>query len=63
MMTCVKLMAEAGDARRADLVRMAYQILQTRAEKIPDPDVRRRFVESVPWHLELLAHYEKLYLP
>jgi hypothetical protein len=60
LMTCIQVFAAAGDPRETELVEKAYQFLQGRAEKILDEDQRRRFIESVPWHLDLLASYQAL---
>jgi predicted ATPase/DNA-binding SARP family transcriptional activator/class 3 adenylate cyclase len=58
-LTCCRVLAAAGDPRAEEVLGRAYHLLQERALKIADPDLRRSFVENVPSHHELIAAYEQ----
>ena len=56
-LTCYQLLAVAGDARASQILESAYQMLQDQAGRIPDDEVRRMYLEIVPWHQALAAAY------
>lgn len=42
------------DSRAVDTLRMAYQILTTRAERIEDEEIRKSYLENIPWNREII---------
>jgi predicted ATPase/class 3 adenylate cyclase len=57
-LTCFRVLQAAGDGRAREILDTAHRQLQERAEKISDLDVRRNFLENVPYHREILNAWE-----
>jgi len=61
-LACYRVFVTFGD-KRADLVlEQAYQLLHERAAGLPDSDDRRRFLEVVPAHRDIIAAWDRLHL-
>jgi tetratricopeptide (TPR) repeat protein len=52
---CYQVLHALDDPRAAAMLESAYQRLQERAAKIPDPEMRRSFLENVPHQRDLVA--------
>jgi tetratricopeptide (TPR) repeat protein len=57
-LTCYQVLKQVQNRRAGAFLEEAFTILQERALRIPDEDERRRFLEVVPWHRELVAEWE-----
>jgi predicted ATPase/class 3 adenylate cyclase len=57
-LTCYQVLERVENQRAGAFLEDAFSILQERAERIPDEDERRRYLEVVPWHRELVAEWE-----
>jgi class 3 adenylate cyclase/tetratricopeptide (TPR) repeat protein len=53
-LTCYQVLAAADDPRAAAVLAAAHTRLQSRATAISDDEMRRMFLEQVPWHRELV---------
>jgi tetratricopeptide (TPR) repeat protein len=60
ILTCARVLRASGDSRAAQILSGAHARLQARAACISDEGVRRKFLENVPEHRELLAEYAQL---
>jgi tetratricopeptide (TPR) repeat protein len=54
-LTCYQALKANADPRAQDILSTAYNLLQARAAKISDEQVRRSFLENVLTHRELIA--------
>jgi class 3 adenylate cyclase/tetratricopeptide (TPR) repeat protein len=59
-LTCYQVLDLVGDARAGQILEIAYQMMQDWAGRIPDGEVRRKYLGNVPWHRELAAAYRHL---
>ncbi len=50
---CYRVLTVVGDSRAVQIRRTGYELLQTWAAMIADPEIRRSFLENVPWNREL----------
>jgi predicted ATPase/class 3 adenylate cyclase len=57
-LTCYQVLKKLENQRAGAFLEEAFSILQERAERIPDEDERRRYLEVVPWHRELVAEWK-----
>jgi tetratricopeptide (TPR) repeat protein len=57
-LTCYRVLHANQDPRAPDLLMTAYNLLQERAAKITDENLRRSFLENLVAHRELLATWE-----
>jgi tetratricopeptide (TPR) repeat protein len=57
-LACVQVLDEAGDSRLIKTLEEGYQFLQKRATRITDPEDRRCYLDSVPWHKEIVTRWE-----
>ncbi len=57
-LTCYLVLLAAGDPAAARILETAYSLLQDRAVKISDLDMRRTFLENVPYHREILQAWD-----
>ncbi len=55
---CCQVLAAATDPRAGDVLAGTHTELQSRADKITDPQRRRGFLERVPYHRELVALWQ-----
>lgn len=55
---CFKVLQAGEHPRALELIERAYSLLQEQAEKIKDEDLRRSFIENVPWHAEIIQSYQ-----
>jgi predicted ATPase len=53
-LTCYQVLAASGDPRAAGFLREAYDLLMEFADRIGDEEMRRSFLENVPWHREIV---------
>ncbi len=58
-MTCAQVLQAAQDPRASEILEIAYEQLQQQAGKISDRDIRRMFLENVPWHRDIIAAYRQ----
>ena len=58
-LTCYHVLATAGDPRAVQMLQDAYQLLMARRDQILDTEMRRKFIESNPWHREVLELWEQ----
>ncbi|NUM47850.1 MAG: tetratricopeptide repeat protein [Anaerolineales bacterium] len=58
-LTCYHTLTAVGDPEAPPLLRRAYELLLARSERILDTDMRRKFLENNPWHLEVMALWQK----
>lgn len=58
LLTCYQVLAAAGDPRAKGVLAVAYGRLQAEASTIHSPEERRKFLERVPVHRELMAAVE-----
>ena len=54
-LTCEQVLSSAGNTRARDMLSAGYALLMTRAAKITDEADRRRYLENVPWHREIVG--------
>ena len=60
-LSCYQVLQAAGDAEQAKAILAdGYNLLQQRANRIPDDALRRQFLQNVPFNHELLAAYDAL---
>ena len=58
-LTCYQVLDALADQRADLILRIAYQLLNERAKLISNEDLRGTFLNSIPYHRELLAAWEK----
>jgi tetratricopeptide (TPR) repeat protein len=58
-LTCYSVLMAVKDPRAEVVLEAAYRLLQERAEGIEEEALRRSYVESVPYHREIVAAWEK----
>jgi tetratricopeptide (TPR) repeat protein len=58
-LTCYRVLEANQDPRAAEILATAHNLLQERAAKIEDEEMRRSFLENVPAHRELIEVWEK----
>ena len=54
---CSRILQQAGDERWTELLRYAYERLHHYAARLETEEFRRSFLESVPWHHEVVEAY------
>ncbi len=59
-LTCYRVLQAHGDCRARDILLTAYQLLQERAARIDDEELRRSFLENVAARRELASAYQAL---
>jgi tetratricopeptide (TPR) repeat protein len=57
-LTCYQGLRAGGAARAGEILETAHDLLQEQTAKIPDPETRRSFLESVPYHREIVAAWQ-----
>lgn len=57
-LTCYQVLLAAGEPRAGEVLCSAYCTLQEQAKRIPDPRLRRSFLQGVAVHREIAALYE-----
>ena len=57
-LTCYRTLVAHQDVRADDILAFSYRLLQDRAAKITDPEMRFSFLENVAAHRELIAAFE-----
>lgn len=57
--TCYQIFRACGDARADEFLDKVYPLLQTRAAAIEDVQVRRMYLENIPWHRALVREGEQ----
>ncbi|HLF90663.1 MAG TPA: tetratricopeptide repeat protein, partial [Anaerolineales bacterium] len=58
-LTCYHVLNAAGDLQANQILQNAYQLLTSRKERILDTEMRRKFIENNPWHMEVLTLWKK----
>jgi tetratricopeptide (TPR) repeat protein len=53
-LACYRILEAIRDPTSTRVLEAAYNLLQERAAMISDPDMRRNFLENVPYHREIL---------
>jgi hypothetical protein len=59
-LTSYHVLRAADDQRAAAVLEAGYKLLQERAVKISDREMRRSFLENVPSHREIIEAYWSL---
>ncbi len=59
-LTCYQILSAAADPRAPEILDQGYRQLQAQAAAIPDPTVRRSFLENVAAHRELARAWENI---
>lgn len=59
-LTCYHSLCASHDPRAANILTTAYNLLQERADKIGDPELRRSFLENVAAHREIVQEWQNL---
>jgi hypothetical protein len=54
-LTCYQVLHAVGDERAEGILHNAYEKMQNWASLIPDGEMRRIYLEEVPWHREIAA--------
>jgi tetratricopeptide (TPR) repeat protein len=57
-LTCYQVLIQLEDRRAERILEEACSVLQERADRIPDEEDKRRFLEEVPWHRELMVEWQ-----
>jgi tetratricopeptide (TPR) repeat protein len=58
--TCYRVLREAGDPRALAVLESAYGLLQASAAMLQDEEMRRSFLENVPWHREIMQEHARV---
>jgi predicted ATPase/class 3 adenylate cyclase len=58
-LTCYRALEASKDSRAAEVLATTHSLLQERAAKIEDDEMRRSFLENVPAHRELVEVWKK----
>lgn len=56
---CYSILTAAQDPAAHTLLAQAHTLLTSRAARLLDPDMRRKFLKNNPWHREVLALWKK----
>jgi adenylate cyclase len=56
-LTCYRALRASQDPRAPEILETAHSLLQERAARIDDGDLRRSFLENVPAHQEIMRAY------
>ncbi len=59
MWTACCILARVQDTRAAEMLTRAYTLLQARAARMPDAEMRRCYLEEVPAHKQIQSEWEK----
>jgi class 3 adenylate cyclase/tetratricopeptide (TPR) repeat protein len=59
-LTCYRVLCDNQDARARDILNAAHSLLQERAARIYDDELRRSFLENVAAHREVVAAYQAM---
>ena len=59
-LTCYQVLQALQDSRADTILEIAYRRLQQQAKTILDSDIRRMFLEHVPWHREIVAAHHDM---
>jgi tetratricopeptide (TPR) repeat protein len=62
-LTCYRVLQATQDPRARDVLAAAHALLQERAAKIGDEDLRRSFLENVAEHCDIGRAYERVFGP
>jgi tetratricopeptide (TPR) repeat protein len=58
-LTCYRVLQANGDPRSGEILDAAYRLLQERAARIEDDDLRRSYLENVAAHREIVAAWNE----
>jgi len=58
-LTCYRVLQAGGDPRAREVLTNAHAMLQERASKINDQELRRSYLENVPYHREILEEWAR----
>ena len=58
-LTCYQVLQAHDDPRAEAVLEAGYRLLQARVANIDDEDLRRSYLENVPYHRELVAAWEE----
>jgi hypothetical protein len=59
-LTCYRVLRASEDPRTEEMLAIAHRLLQGRADKISDENMRRAYLENVPYHRAIAAEWECL---
>lgn len=58
---CYNVLRADEDPRAGEILDVAYHLLQERANKIDDLELRRSFLENVPYHREIVEAFRRVH--
>jgi adenylate cyclase len=58
-LTCYQVLQANQDGRADEILVTAHQALQERAARLADESTRRAFLQSIPWHREIVRAYSE----
>jgi tetratricopeptide (TPR) repeat protein len=58
-LTCYQVLRAHDDPRAEEVLDVGYQLLQERADKIGDEDLRRSYLENVPYHRQIVEAWKE----
>ncbi|MFN8412633.1 MAG: tetratricopeptide repeat protein [Anaerolineales bacterium] len=60
LLSCFLVLKEKRDPRHKDVLQHAIQLLDMQVSKLPTEDIRRTYVEMVPWRRYLKKYFEEI---
>ncbi len=57
---CSEVLKANGDPRLKDMLEASHQFLQTQAARIKEEEIRRTFLEQIPWNRQLLELWSEV---
>ena len=57
-LTCIQILTALHDPQAVKILEDAYHLLCERQNNFQDPTARKRFIEAVPWHREIVHLWE-----
>jgi predicted ATPase/class 3 adenylate cyclase len=58
-LTCYRVLQADDDSRARSILDNAYQLLQERANRIHDDHLRRKFLDNIPYHREVVMAWDE----
>ncbi|UCH27350.1 MAG: tetratricopeptide repeat protein [Trueperaceae bacterium] len=62
-LTCFDVLEQVDDPRADQILEEAFGFLQQRADQIPNEADRRRYLEDIPWHRDIVAAWSSRRAP
>ena len=58
-LTCYRVLEACQDSNAFSILENAHQLLTERANKISDDRMRQKFLENIPYHLEIMKDWQE----